>query len=542
MIQNKLMVSRIFIWANMALFISLFACSGIQVNRGPFPITQDNRLITGKMNYLENISGPGPSDSLPNIVVILVDDLGKYDISTYSSEGVPTPGIDRLAKNGITFTNAYSTSSVCSPSRASLLTGRYQQRFGFERQPMNRYPHGRLEYFIVDHFINTAPMRLVNPMSNPSDEELKMQGIPQEEILLPEVLSKRGYVNGIFGKWHLGYHEPFLPNRRGFEEQYGFYEAFTRYAPDDNKDIVNFRHDYFANRHIWRQKREGTCAIRENDMVINEKEYLTFSIADRACRFIGKNRGTPFFLYVPFSAPHTPFQVPLEYYNRFSHVEDENRRIYYGMISALDDAISRILDKIEITGLTGNTLIVFASDNGGATYTGATDNGVLKAGKFAQFEGGINIPMLISWKGILPAGTIYPYPVSLMDIFTTSLEIAGCDLPEDRTYDGIGLIPYLQNNGLVYPQRLFFWRTDFNKAVRQGDWKLVLNDRDDQVFLFNLVDDPGEEVNLASQNNAIVESMKEKLREWESELKEPMWPGVMEFKFDVDGEITWWAI
>jgi arylsulfatase A-like enzyme len=212
------------------------------------------------------------------------------------------------------------------------------------------------------------------------------------------------------------------------------------------------------------------------------------------------------------------------------------------MISALDDAISRILDKLENYGLGGKTFIVFASDNGGATYTGATDNGVLKTGKFAQFEGGINIPMILSWKGIIPEGDIYPYPVSLMDVFTTSLKIAGCELPKDRIYDGINLIPKLQQPCEDSLQRPLFWRTDYNKAVRMGDWKLVWNERDNQVFLYNLVNDPGEHINLASQHTSIVESLKEKVREWESELREPMWPGVMEFKFDVDGEITWWAI
>ncbi len=540
--MKNLMIERLFSKFLVMIPILLGACTGIQVNRGAFPIDFEQNMIADKGRFLDKILAAGPGDSLPNIIVILVDDLGKHDISTYDPEGVPTPAIDKLAQNGIKFSSAYSTSSVCSPSRASLLTGRYQQRFGFERQPMNRYPRNGMEYWFVDRFINTDPMQLVTPMSSPTKKEIEKQGIPPGEILLSEILQKRGYKTGIFGKWHLGFHESFIPNNRGFEEQYGFYEAFTQYDSEDDPGIINYRHDYFANKHIWRQKRKGSCAIRENDVVVDEKEYLTFSIADRACRFIETNRESPFFLYVPFSAPHTPFQVPLEYFEKFSHVKDENKRVYYGMISAMDDAIGEITRKLEAHGLTENTLIIFASDNGGATYTGATDNGPLKAGKFSQFEGGVNIPMIFSWKGVLPQGSVYPHPVSLMDVFATAISVAGCKLPGDRSYDGIDLVPYIQSVSLDQPHPTLFWRTDFNKAVRQDHWKLIWNERDNQVFLYNLEIDPSEQSNLFTKHHKKTEELKKKIIEWETEMKDPLWPGVMQFKFEIDGNTTWWAI
>ena len=524
------------------LLVLIGAGCSIEVDKGPFPIHADEEMISGKARLLDSLSEAAPGDTLPNILLILVDDLGKHDISTYDPGGVSTPVLDQLAINGIKFNSAYATSSVCSPSRAGMLTGRYQHRFGFERQPMNRYSRNRMEYWIVDHFINTDPMQLVSPLASPGKEEMEKQGIPPGELLLPEFLSKRGYRTGIFGKWHLGLNEAFLPNNRGFHEQYGFYEAFTYYAPEGTPGIIDHRHDYFASKHIWRQKRKGSCAIRENHMEVDDTGYLTFSIARRDCNFMEENQGSPFFLFVPFSAPHTPFQVPVEYFDRFDHEPDRNKRVYYGMISAMDDAVGMILDRLEQLGLTENTLVIFASDNGGATYTGATDNGILKSGKFSQFEGGLNVPMLFSWQGHLPAGQEYDPPVSLMDIYATCASIARVTLPRDRAYDGINLMPFLKGGDSLQPVRPLFWRTDFNKAARSDHWKMVWNDRDGQLFLYNLEDDPGELFNLAPGYPEKVKELQQMFGQWESEMKDPMWPGVMEIRFDLDGVSTLWAI
>jgi arylsulfatase A-like enzyme len=232
----------------------------------------------------------------------------------------------------------------------------------------------------------------------------------------------------------------------------------------------------------------------------------------------------------------------VEYYDRFSRVEDENKKVYYGMISALDDAVEMIMEKLKEHELTEQTFIIFASDNGGATYTGATDNGILKAGKFSQFEGGINIPMIFTWKGVLPEGSVYSNPVSLMDVFTTTIAITGCDLPDNRKYDGINLIPYTLGDSLDLPHNFLYWRTDFNKAIRGKEWKLIWNDRDDQLFLYNLEKDPSELFDLSSLYKEKVEKLKNKFIEWENEMIDPMWPGVMQFRFNIDNETTWWAI
>lgn len=526
----------------VVLSLICLSCGSIDVAPGPFQIDFVEQELINKEDYLRELHNKENSKKQPNILLILVDDLGRDDISVYNKQGVPVPNLEKLSRSGIIFSDAYSTSSVCSPSRAGMLTGRYQQRFGFERQPMNRYPHGKMEYFFVDHFINTEPMRLISPMASPSKEEIEKQGIPPGELLLSEVLNSAGYNTGIFGKWHLGFNGPFLPNNRGFDQQYGFYEAFSYYALPKDKNIVNYRHDYFANRHIWRQKRKGTCAIRVNDSVVVEKEYLTFGIARHTIDFIEKNNGQPFFAYAAFSAPHTPFQVPVEYYDRFSWIEDDNRRVYAGMIAALDDAIGMIMDKLEQQGLLKNTLVLFASDNGGATYTGATDNGSLNAGKMTQFDGGIVVPCMISWEDMLPEGIKYEKPVSLMDFYSTALAAAGIDLPADRIIDGIDLLPYLKGMRKDDPHNSIYWRTDFNKAIRTGKWKMIWNTRDDRIYLYDLESDRGEQKNLAEDYPDMVSEFMEKIEKWESELKDPAWPGVMEIMFEINGEETWWAI
>lgn len=201
-----------------ALLLVMSGC-GVETDPGPFTIVPDEVMIKGKEAYLDTLAIAGPGERLPNIVLIVADDLGLYDISTYDPLGVPTPALDRLAARGIRFNNAYATSPVCSPSRAGMITGRYQQRYGFERQPMNRYARNRFEYWIVDHLVNTSPMQLVSPLARPARENMVRQGIPPGELLLPEILSKKGYHTGIFGKWHLGHYDGFLPHQRGFSVQ-----------------------------------------------------------------------------------------------------------------------------------------------------------------------------------------------------------------------------------------------------------------------------------------------------------------------------------
>jgi arylsulfatase A-like enzyme len=212
------------------------------------------------------------------------------------------------------------------------------------------------------------------------------------------------------------------------------------------------------------------------------------------------------------------------------------------MISALDNAIGLILDRLEDQQLLENTLILFASDNGGATYTGATDNGSLNAGKMTHFEGGINVPLIISWKNRIPAGTLYHEPVSLMDLFSTTLAASGMQGPADRVIDGVDLLPYLTGQKGGVPHKVLFWRTDFNKSARYENWKFIWNTRDDQLFLFDLKNDKAEKVNLVPGNPELIRKLMNDINQWEKGLKTPSWPGVMEIHFEINGEETWWAI
>jgi len=505
------------------------------------PIQTDSVALAGKADYLLHISQASHNYSGPNIIIILADDLGKNEISLYDSNGVRTPHIDQLAGEGIYFTEAYSTSSVCNPSRAGLITGRYQQRFGNGRQIMGRYARNKFELFIYKNFINTRPLYLIDPQYFPSENELRKQGLPESEISLFEIMHSVGYKTACIGKWHLGYNEPFLPQNKGIDEFYGFYEAFSLYAPTENKDIVNHKHKIFQNKVMWRQERKGPSAIIQNGVEIEDNGYLTTRIAEEASRFIKQNKEDPFLLYIPFSAPHTPFQAPTSYFERFAHVIDKNKRVYYAMIAALDDAVGTIMDQVKASGIEENTLIFFSSDNGGATYTGATDNGDLRGGKMTHFEGGLNIPLIMKWKGTLTPGEKYHEPVSLMDVFTTA--ITSCNIPkaENLPVDGVDLLPYLTCEKSNSPHESLFWGTDFSKTVRSGKWKLIVNSRDSILILYDLAADKQEEYDLKTQYSSVVKNLLTQLAEWESELKPPLWPGVMEYGEEFDGEILRFA-
>lgn len=516
------------------LFPVLFCSHGLAQSVYP-PILPDSGALAKKTGYLQNIDKLNDHYSGPNIIVILVDDLGKNDINLYDSKGVNTPNINLLAEEGMVFTEAYSTSAVCNPSRAGLITGRYQQRFGNERQIMGRYAKNKFELFVYKNFVNTRPMYLADPWYSPPEDEKRKQGLPESEISLFELMHSAGYKTACIGKWHLGYNEPFLPQNKSVDEFYGFYEAFSLYAPKGTRGMVNYKHKIFQNKHIWRQKRKGPCAILHNGEEVEEEEYLTTRLADEACRFIRQNEKAPFFLYVPFNAPHTPFQAPKSYCDRFAYVKDKNKRVYYAMIAALDDAVGEIMKQVKESGIEEHTLIFFTSDNGGATYTGATENGDLKGGKITNFEGGLNVPFIMKWKGTLTPGLQYHEPVSLMDIFTTAFSSCNVPPPQNILFDGVDLIPYLSGEKTQPPHEYLFWRTDFNKTVRNGKWKLIVNTRDDLLILYDLEADKQEKYDLKTKHPEIAEHLLTKLTEWESELKPPSWPGVMEYEEEIDG-------
>lgn len=503
------------------------------INTDDTLVKVDEVLAEGKRDFLAQADS-APNHAKPNVIILLADDLGKYDISLYGGKAAPTPTIDSLAASGVTFTDGYVSAPICSPSRAGLLTGRYQQRFGHELQPGDRYPKNNLEYLAVKYILNTNDWHPNPKINYPSAKSIASQGLPQSEITFADLAKKQGYATGIIGKWHLGHTKGFTPLERGFDYHYGFYQAFSLFAHEDNPDIINHHHSDFTDKMIWGNGRVGTGRIRRDTTIIDEKAFLTEKFAEEATAFIDKNKKKPFLLYVPFNAPHTPFQVRKKYYDRFAHIKDENKRVYYAMISALDDAIAQILKKVKDEGLEENTLIVFASDNGGATYTHATTNAPLKGGKFSHFEGGINVPFALRWKGKIKAHTVYKQPVSTLDIFSTIASVIGAKLPSDRTYDGVDLVSKVNKNEEAH--KALFWRSGDAKAIRKGDWKLVISAKNQQQWLCNLQKDKAESTDVSAQNPAKVKELTLALELWEKGLVKPLWPSLMHYEFHFGNE------
>lgn len=528
-------------WTRTYIFIPLFglaagllllpACSLMSDN---WEIRTDAAKVDFHAAFLAEQPAP-PKPGRPNVVVILADDLGKMDISLYGGQHQQTPHIDAIGKNGVTFTEGYITSPICSPSRAGMLTGRYQQRFGYEYQPHDRYPRNELEYFFYQHFFDSRSWNLTKDKTFPTLEAILQQGLPMSEFTLAELLQKHGYETGVIGKWHLGVEEHSQPNKRGFGYQYGFYEAYSLYHPDLNdSNIINQRHDDFSDKHIWNGARKGNCALRCNNVVIEDSVYLTQRLADEAVRYIDLHQDSPFFLYVPFSAPHTPFQVTREYYDRFPNEPDRNKRVYYGMIAALDDAVGQIMAALKEKGLEENTMVWFLSDNGGATYTRATDNHPLKGGKFTNFEGGLNVPFMLQWTGKIPAGMQYVQPVISMDIFQTTAALAGLQLPGDRPFDGVNLLPHILHPTQDPPHKALFWRSNYTWAVRQGPWKLIVDELSGNRVLYNLDLDKVEHDNLYARSPDIVKMLETAYGVWEAEMISPLWQRVMEYRFETE--------
>jgi arylsulfatase A-like enzyme len=554
-------------------------------------IETDPRRLRLKAEYLDAVRNaaapPEPdtasADSLgamqsgsPNVVLILADDLARTDISLFGGR-VETPNIDRIGTEGVTFTQATSTTSICAPSRAALLTGRYQQRYGFELQPHDRYARNLLEYLAFRYIIDTGHMVPVANRAVPRRRDLLDQGIPASEITLPELLKARGYRTAAYGKWHLGYAENFSPLRFGFEEHFGFYEAFSLYAPIDDDAVVDTPIDDFSDKHMWSRGRAQASAIVHNDVIVEETEYLTFKFAELAVQYIesrvesasasaasqgdrgGESRSEPFFLYLPFNAPHTPLQAPREYVDRFASEPDPIRRTYYAMIAALDDAVGEIVDAVDKAGIGDDTIIIFASDNGGASYLGMTDNEPYAGGKFTTFDGGLAVPLMIRYPRALEPGVVFDAPVSLMDIYATV--DAATDRTDasatDRSYapprpagfdlDGVDLVPYLRGVIDGEPHEALYYRSIYNHAIRSGGWKLVRNDADSlsgraEVFLYHIAADPSERDDVASANPEVVSRLSDMLSSWEDTLADPLWPPVMHFKLDVWGRRFWFAI
>lgn len=421
-----------------------------------------------------------PPAAKPNILVIVSDDHGYADVGFHGCKDIPTPHLDRLAGEGVRCTNGYASHPYCSPTRAGIMTGRYQQRFGHER----------------------------NPYYDPNDTR---EGLPTSEKLLPGFLRDAGYVTGWIGKWHLGAAPVFRPENRGFTETFGFIGGHHRF-------------------HNWKPdvRRENLLPIERNGKAVEVAKHLTLAFGDESEAFIRRHRNDPWFLYLAFNAPHTPNEPTAERLEKFSSIQDPTRRSYAAQVSLLDDAIGQTMDALRQTGQDRRTLVFFFSDNGGPIGKGGngSQNTPLREGKGDVFEGGIRVPFVVSWPGVLPAGTTYDHPVVSFDVFASALGAAGVNMPDDRKYDSVDLVPFLTGKNKDAPHRHLFWRSGSRLAARdlQGA-KIVRRGKSPQA-LYQLDADIAESTDLSALRGDDAKRLASELDAWNKELVPPAFPGL----------------
>lgn len=427
----------------------------------------------------------GAAPPRPNIVFLLADDLGSHDVGWRGSE-IRTPNLDRLAAAGAKLEQFY-VQPVCSPTRAALLTGRYPFRHGLQ-------------------------VGVVRPWAE--------YGLPLEERTLPQALREAGYETAIVGKWHLGHFRPeYLPTRRGFEHQYGHYNGAL---------------DYFT--HV----RDGGFDWHRDDRENHDEGYSTQLIAREAVRLIeSRDRERPLFLYVPFNGVHAPHQVPAAYTNAYPQLAGV-RRVYAGMVSALDEAVGQIVDAIRGQGLATNTLVVFASDNGGPQPGVVTSNGPLRAGKGTLYEGGVRTCAFVTWEGRIRPGSTVQTPLHAVDWYPTLLGLAGASREQRLPIDGRDVWPAIVAGAALADRDLVLNTTPQHGALRRGNWKLVLNGQrgvgdgeatatettgsgstKERVELFDLASDPAEKVNLAAARPEVVKDLGTRYEAWAAQAVPP---------------------
>jgi N-acetylglucosamine-6-sulfatase len=416
----------------------------------------------------------------PNIVLFLVDDLGYADLSCQGSD-IKTPHIDSIARSGVSCSQAYTTAPVCGPSRAGLLTGRYQQRFGFEDNP--------------------GPFR--------RSPEIQV-GLDLRERTIADRLNAVGYATGMVGKWHDGDAAQYQPPARGFDEFYGFNNGAQRYLGVDDSETPMMR---------------GAAPEKHGP------GYLTDTFGREAVAFVDRHQNEPFFLFVSFNAPHGPLTASKSYLSKYASIRDEKRRVYAAMVDAVDHNVGRVLDKLRACGLEKDTLVVFMSDHGGVSGRKGTwaDNGPLRAGKGTLWEGGIRTPLFLQWKAVLPQGAAYEHPVVALDLLPTFIAAAGGSVDFARKLDGVNLLPHLLGRNNARPHQTLYWRMNEMWAIRQGDWKIFKDRGPTLVRLYNLADDPGEQQNVATDHPDKVAELKAQYDAWAADVERPRfgwWQGI----------------
>jgi len=419
------------------------------------------------------------ADRKPNVIVFLSDDVGYAEYGFQGSKDIPTPHIDSIAKSGIRFTQGYVSGPYCSPTRAGLMTGRYQTRFG--------------------HEFNEGGATGTNSGF----------GLPLSETTIANRMKALGYATCAIGKWHLGGSPEHLPMKRGFDEFYGTVANTPFFNPPN-----------FVDSRVSQEK----FAVQDDNF------YTTDAYRERAVDWIEKHKDQPFFLYFPFNAQHAPLQATEKYLSRFPDIADEKRKTFAAMMSAMDDAVGAVLEKIRAIGQEENTLIFFLCDNGGPTQQTTSRNDPLRGFKATTWEGGVRVPFCVQWKGKIPAGKVYEHPIIQLDILPTAIAAADGKADPAWRLDGVNLLPYLAGDNTSKPHETLYWRFGNQWAIRHGDWKLVVGNQagvpaaaTTAPELINLAADISESKNLADAEPEKVKELKALYDKWNAEQEEPRW-------------------
>jgi arylsulfatase A-like enzyme len=497
-----------------------------------------------EVTWAEGPTLPPTGDRPPNVVFILADDMGFNDI-TFNGGGVargavPTPNIDSIGHDGVSFANGYAGNATCAPSRAAIMTGRYPSRFGFEFTPapvaFERMVGTEVEpgAVVAPRFFKDRLRQMPPASTKGTPEAVNSLAAPASEITLAEVLKTRGYHTLHFGKWHLGGVKGSRPEDQGFDESLGFIAGASMYEPEHSADVENSKQPWDPiDKFLWPNL---PYQVQFNGSpMFAPKGYMTDYLTDQAVAAIKANRNRAFFMYFAPNAIHTPLQAKKADYDALPGIKDHRLRVYAAMVRNLDRNVGRILQTLKAEGLDQNTLVIFTSDNGGAGYIGLPEiNNPYRGWKSTFFEGGIHAPFFMRWPGRIQPGSRYAYPVGHVDIFATAAGAAGAAIPQDRVIDGVNLLPFVQGKATGRPHQTMFWRSGQYKVVLDGDWKLQSSEAQNKIWLFNLADDPTERHELSKAQPERVRAMLALIKTQDAQSVKPMWPSLLQGPVFID--------
>ena len=526
----------------LIVFILVFVAIGIWFSQNWYKMP---KYISNLKNpTIENVAiewedGPkSRTSSKPNIIVVLVDDLGFNQISSYgggmANGKFKTPNIDKLASDGVLCTNGYSSSPVCSPSRASLLTGRFATRFGFEFTPTTSSMMKAVSLFskkneVADGiYYNEREENII---------DIEQMGLPQSEKTIAEMLKPEGYHNIHIGKWHLGHANDFLPRKHGFDESLRIDQG-SLFLPEDDKNVINAKLEFDPiDKVLWGNL---PYAVNFNEGPrMNPDGHLTDYLTNEAVKVIEKNKNRPFFLYLAYWAVHSPLQAKKEDYEKLSFIENHDERVLASMVMTVDRGVGKIRDVLKKNNIDDNTIIIFTSDNGAPGYIGLPDlNKPYRGWKLTHFEGGVHVPFIVSYPNKIPKGTTYNGRVSNLDILSTVASVAGVDMNrndlKEIEFDGANVLPYLIGENEGEPQRVLFNKSGNYSFLIKDGWKLQVDLVQNKKWLYNLKEDPTEQINLIKSDLEKLNELEKILNKKLSEQVKPIWPSLLDWPIFID--------